>query len=87
LTPTITDISGTVNSPVNNEALYLKISPVVPPTECPPILLRVNEIEKINIISLNQILYFSLFTSISLTFLFSYMIISNRRKIKWKKQQ
>jgi hypothetical protein len=36
---------------------------------------------------LNQILYFSLFTSISLTFLFSYMIISNKRKIKWKKQR
>jgi hypothetical protein len=87
----ILKISGNLNSPVNNEALYLKISPVVTTTvtvtACPPILLRVNEIEKINIISLNQILYFSLFTSISLTFLFSYMIISNRRKIKWKKQQ
>jgi hypothetical protein len=57
-------------------------------TACSPILLRVNEIEKINnVLSLNQILYFSLFTSISLTFLFSYMIISNRRKIKWKKQR
>jgi len=149
LTPTITDISGTVNSPNNNEALYLKISPIVTTTvtttttttitvtttptitstttltttttttttttatstitttttlttttittipsttvtvtACSPILLRVNEIEKINnVLSLNQILYFSLFTSISLTFLFSYMIISNRRKIKWKKQQ
>jgi hypothetical protein len=84
----ILKISGNLNSPVNNEALYLKISPVVTTTACPPILLRVNEIEKINnVLSLNQILYFSLFTSISLTFLFSYMIISNRRKIKWKKQQ
>jgi len=149
LTPTITDISGTVNSPNYNEALYLKISPIVTTTlttttttiitvtttptitstttltttttttttttatstitttttlttttittipsttvtvtACSPILLRVNEIEKINnVLSLNQILYFSLFTSISITFLFSYMIISNRRKIKWKKQQ
>jgi hypothetical protein len=86
--PSILKISGNLNSPVNNEALYLKISPVVTTTACPPILLRVNEIEKINnVLSLNQILYFSLFTSISLTFLFSYMIISNRRKIKWKKQQ
>jgi hypothetical protein len=149
LPTTTTDISGTVNSPIYNEALYLKISPVVTTTltttttttrtvtttptttttrtltstttttttttatstitstttltttrtntiasttvtvtACSPILLRVNEIEKINnVLSLNQILYFSLFTSISLTFLFSYMIISNRRKIKWKKQQ
>jgi hypothetical protein len=80
----ITDIEGTVNSPSKNEALYLKLTT----TACSPILLRVNEIEKINnVLSLNQILYFSLFTSISLTFLFSYMIISNRRKIKWKKQQ
>jgi hypothetical protein len=147
-TPTITPISGNLNTPVNNEALYLKISPAITTTvtttttttrtvtttptttttrtttltttstatatatstttttrtltstttttipgatttvtACSPILLRVNEIEKINIISLNQILYFSLFTSISLTFLFSYMIISNRRKIKWKKQR
>jgi hypothetical protein len=146
--PSITPISGNLNTPQNNEALYLKISPVVTTTvtttttttrtvtttptttttrtltttttttatatatstttttntltatttttipgatttvtACSPILLRVNEIEKINIISLNQILYFSLFTSISLTFLFSYMIISNRRKIKWKNQQ
>jgi len=142
-------ISGNLNNPQSNEALYLKISPVVTTTvtttttttrtvtttptttttrtltstttttttttatstitstttltttrtntiagttvtvtACSPILLRVNEIEKINnVLSLNQILYFSLFTSISLTFLFSYMIINNRRKIKWKKQQ
>jgi len=142
-------ISGNLNNPQSNEALYLKISPVatttvtttttttrtvtttptttttrtltstttttttttatstitstttltttrtntiagttVTVTACSPILLRVNEIEKINnVLSLNQILYFSLFTSISLTFLFSYMIINNRRKIKWKKQQ
>jgi hypothetical protein len=149
-TPSIPNISGNLNSPVNNEALYLKISPVttttvtttttttetvtttpittttitttltttltatatdtstttttttltstttititgptITITACSPILLRVNEIEKINnVLSLNQILYFSLFTSISLTFLFSYMIISNKRKrIKWKKQQ
>jgi hypothetical protein len=149
-TPSIRTVSGNLNSPQNNEALYLKISPVVTTTvtttttttktvtttptatttvtttltttstatatttlttpivtttvtttttttiagttvtitACSPILLRVNEIEKINnVSSLNQILYFSLFTSISLTFLFSYMIISNRRKIKWKKQR
>jgi len=148
-TLSIGTVSGNLNSPRYNEALYLKISPVVTTTvtttttttrtvtttptttttrtltstttttttttatstitstttltttrtntiasttvtvtACSPILLRVNEIEKINnVLSLNQILYFSLFTSISLTFLFSYMIISNRRKIKWKKQQ
>ncbi len=149
-TPSIVSISGYLNNPQSNEALYLKISPVVTTTvtitttttrtvtttptatttvtttltitstatatttlttpiatttltttttttiagttvtvtACSPILLRINEIEKINnVLSLNQILYFSLFTSISLTFLFSYMIISNRRKIKWKKQQ
>ena len=148
-TPSIVSISGNLNNPQSNEALYLKISPVVTTTvtttttttitvtttptitstttltttttttttttatstitttttlttttittipsttvtvtACSPILLRVNEIEKINnVLSLNQILYFSLFTSISITFLFSYMIISNRRKIKWKKQQ
>ena len=142
-------ISGNLNNPQSNEALYLKISPVVTTTvtttttttrtvtttptttttrtltstttttttttatstitstttltttrtntiagttvtvtACSPILLRVNEIEKTNnVLSLNQILYFSLFTSISLTFLFSYMIISNKRKIKWKKQR
>ena len=146
--PSITTISGILDTPVNNEALYLKISPAVTTTvtttttttttvtttpttttrtttltttstatatatstttttntltstttttipgatttvtACSPILLRVNEIEKINnVLSLNQILYFSLFTSISLTFLFSYIIISNRRKIKWKKQR
>ncbi len=78
ITSTITD---TLTSTIATSTVTIVV------TQCSPLLLRINEIEKVNNVLketkiINQILYSTLYIFISLTFLFSFMIIKNRKK--WK---